>query len=170
MSPPSSVEPAVRFRAGKRRKAYRQRADSDGDEGAAIKTTATTLPDAPASQAHDRYDEAHDRTSDQEEEESSVAAALRLRNARRAATRLNGVGFKSGAASRPDRNDDNHSEQRALVPHADLAQDKDAAAALGGVANRFMHQTGLVADLNDRHMYVARAVSLDLSSQVLPST
>jgi hypothetical protein len=44
------------------------------------------------------------------------------------------------------------SDSQALVP---AAEDRPAK----GIPDRFMHQTGMVATLNDKHMYVVRGVS-----------
>ncbi|KAK7417950.1 hypothetical protein QQX98_004252 [Neonectria punicea] len=133
MEPSPAAEPVVRFRAGKKRKAYRQRIDDD-DEAVAPKTLEGRPPDV-AAPANDEDDE----------DESSVAAALRLRNARRG--RLRGVAFKNTAA-KPD---DETSGNRALVLRGpEAAPEKEVD--LSNVGNRFMHQTGLVADMNDKHM------------------
>ncbi|KAG8428351.1 hypothetical protein J3459_004014 [Metarhizium acridum] len=67
--------------------------------------------------------------------ESAVTAAVRARNSRRA--RLRGVGFTS---------DDQHD---APAPTAPTDQERAPAK---GIPDRFTHQTGLVATLNDRHM------------------
>ncbi|KAF4469943.1 hypothetical protein FALBO_3170 [Fusarium albosuccineum] len=135
----------IRFRAGKKRKAYRQRAD---DEEAAETTRsppiasgsggipALTATNGPGSNGDDNDDGDDDG-------EASVAAALRLRNARRA--RLGGVAFRN--TNRPD---DDVNGERALVPH-----DPDGKeAVVSNVADRFTHQTGMLADLNDKHMFV----------------
>ena len=100
-------EPAVHFRAGKKRKAYRQRASDESD---------APQPDA----------------------ESSVAAALRARQARR----RTGVGFSSDP--RVDEQISSSSSS-AVVPH-------DGVAPVKSMPDRFTHQTGLVAYLDDRHM------------------
>ena len=154
MDPSPTGEPAIRFRAGKKRKAYRQRIEHDDDNN--NNNTEDSTAQATQTQAEARDPSSATQIQD-DDNEASVAAALRLRNARRG--RLNGVGFKS--AARPDNaNDDEASSERALVPHtggAYPAPEKDAATL--SVANRFMHQTGLVADLNDRHMYAARTLA-----------
>ena len=61
---------------------------------------------------------------------SSVQDALRLRRKRR------------GAPSRPD-------------PEQQLAIKEDDGR-VKGIPDRFTHQTGFVADMDDKHMYVAR--------------
>ncbi|PON27341.1 hypothetical protein TGAM01_v203722 [Trichoderma gamsii] len=167
-----TIEP-IRFRAGKKRKAYRQKAPAaeeaeHGNDGVA--TAISPTPVVPSSNlnvdtgrdADDTGAEAQNPTqgdSEREEddddnnhttEESAVAAALRLRNARRAASRRGGVGFRSEGRSAPGEEDDS---ENALVLRD---QDKEAVAAhdriVGGITNRFMHQTGLLTILDDSHM------------------
>ncbi|KHO00088.1 uncharacterized protein MAM_02011 [Metarhizium album ARSEF 1941] len=72
----------------------------------------------------------------EEEAQSAVTAAMRVRNARRA--RLRGVGFAS----------DDHDPDHDLRPQTD----HDLAAPAKGIPDRFIHQTGLIATLNDKHM------------------
>ncbi|KAF5982654.1 hypothetical protein FCOIX_3589 [Fusarium coicis] len=138
-----SSEPAtepVRFRTGKKRKAYRQRVQEDD---ASVAETVSSHPTAPASEpCHELTRKASsDRAQDEEE---SVAAALKLRNARRA--RLGGVAFRN--TSRPD---DDMNNERALVPH-DADDTSNNEPVMKGVADRFTHQTGRLTDLNDKHM------------------
>ncbi|UKZ88197.1 uncharacterized protein TrAFT101_003959 [Trichoderma asperellum] len=171
-----TIEP-IRFRAGKKRKAYRQRAtaaaeeEDDGNNGATTAISpAPVMPGVssnpkdvdPGRDADDTAAEAqnpaegdsdmdvnNDDGDDQTAEESAVAAALRLRNARRAASRRGGVGFRSEGRSAHDEEDSEH----ALVLRD---QGKEVAAAqdrvVGGITNRFMHQTGLLTILDDSHM------------------
>ncbi|KAF5562183.1 hypothetical protein FPHYL_5786 [Fusarium phyllophilum] len=138
-----SSEPAtepVRFRTGKKRKAYRQRVQEDD---ASVAETIQPHPNAPASEpSHELARTASpDRAQDEEE---SVAAALKLRNARRA--RLGGVAFRN--TNRPD---DDMNNERALIPH-DADDTSNNEPIMKGVANRFTHQTGRLTDLNDKHM------------------
>ncbi|KAH6961022.1 hypothetical protein HG530_004768 [Fusarium avenaceum] len=132
----------IRFRAGKKRKAYRQRAQGEED------TLAETIQPPPAVSASVSSDKPAQRDTpddnDEEDGEGSVAAALRLRNARRG--RFGGVAFRN--TGRPD--DDTNSE-RALVLH-DIDDASNAESVIKGVTDRFTHQTGRLADLNDRHM------------------
>ncbi|KAF5709218.1 hypothetical protein FMUND_10231 [Fusarium mundagurra] len=138
-----SSEPAtepVRFRTGKKRKAYRQRVQEDD---ASVAETISSHPTASASEpSHELTRKASpDRAQDEEE---SVAAALKLRNARRA--RIRGVAFRN--TNRPD---DDMNNERALVPHnADDTSNNEPI--MKGVADRFTHQTGRLTDLNDKHM------------------
>lgn len=176
-----TIEP-IRFRAGKKRKAYRQKApaaEETDDANDGVATAISPAPVVPSSNlkdvdarrdADDTGAEAQNPTqgdSEREEdnddnnhttEESAVAAALRLRNARRAASRRGGVGFRSEGRSAPGEEDDS---EHALVLRD---QDKEAAAAhdriVGGITNRFMHQTGLLTILDDSHMYVSQATSI----------
>ncbi|KAM5355782.1 hypothetical protein ACJ41O_002428 [Fusarium nematophilum] len=150
------MEP-VRFRAGKKRKAYRQRAEEDDDDtasrnptahaaAAAAATTTSDVSAKPSTEGGDHRPADHDEG---DSDEASVAMALRLRNARRA--RAGGVAFRN-SSTRPD--DDANSE-RALVPHdpdGAAASAKEGVVSSSAVTNRFTHQTGLLADLNDKHM------------------
>lgn len=147
-SPETAPEP-IRFRAGKKRKAYRQRAQGEED------TVTETIQPPPAVSASVSSDKPTQRDTpddnDKEDGEGSVAAALRLRNARRG--RFGGVAFRN--IGRPD--DDMNSE-RALVLHD--VDDANAESVVKGVTDRFTHQTGRLADLNDRHMYVGALLHL----------
>lgn len=174
--PSPTIEP-IRFRAGKKRKAYRQRGPAAEEEEDANDGVATAIAPAPVMpgvsskskdvdagrDADDTGAEAQNPTEINPEredngddddnhtaEESAVAAALRLRNARRAASRRGGVGFRSEGRSAPGEEDD---AEHALVLRD---QDKEAAAAhdriVGGITNRFMHQTGLLTILDDSHI------------------
>ncbi|KAM0512634.1 hypothetical protein ACHAPE_008659 [Trichoderma viride] len=170
-----TIEP-IRFRAGKKRKAYRQKAPAaeeteDANDGLVTAISPAPVPssntkDVDAGRdADDTGAEAQnpaERDSEGEEddddnhttEESAVAAALRLRNARRAASRRGGVGFRSEGRSAPGEED---GSEHALVLRD---QDREAAAAhdrvVGGITNRFMHQTGLLTILDDSHIRNAR--------------
>lgn len=140
----------IRFRAGKKRKAYRQRAQGEED------TLAETIQPPPAVSASVSSDKPAQRDTpddnNEEDGEGSVAAALRLRNARKG--RFGGVAFRN--TGRPD--DDTNSE-RALVLH-DIDDASNAESVIKGVTDRFTHQTGRLADLNDRHMYVGALLHL----------
>ncbi|KAH0528056.1 hypothetical protein TsFJ059_002966 [Trichoderma semiorbis] len=164
-----STEP-IRFRAGKKRKAYRQRPteEEEAHDVATVIPAPSILPGASkledGEHGRDATDDANasaerllrelegeDGNGDGEDRtdgESAVAAALRLRNARRAARR-GGVGFRSEGRNQDD--EDADAEQHALVLRD---ADKDAAhdRIVGGITNRFMHQTGLLTILDDKHM------------------
>ncbi|KAF4418039.1 hypothetical protein FACUT_11877 [Fusarium acutatum] len=138
-----SSEPAtepVRFRTGKKRKAYRQRVQEDD---ASVAETIQSHPTASASEPSHELPRktSPDRAQDEEE---SVAAALKLRNARRA--RLGGVAFRN--TNRPD---DHMNNERALIPH-DADNTSNNEPIMKGVADKFTHQTGRLTDLNDKHM------------------
>ncbi|KAL6858370.1 hypothetical protein J3F83DRAFT_750563 [Trichoderma novae-zelandiae] len=166
-----TIEP-IRFRAGKKRKAFRRRTaeEEENPDAAAATLPAPVLPgastklgdgesgrrgpddDAGAEPTHAADIEMEngdgDDGDDLAESESAVAAALRLRNARRAARR-GGVGFRSDG--RPGPSDDDHGAdaEHALVLRD---QDKEHDRIVGGITNRFMHQTGLLTILDDKHM------------------
>ncbi|KAJ4327095.1 hypothetical protein N0V84_002483 [Fusarium piperis] len=127
----------IRFRAGKKRKAYRQRTDDQDQDSA---DTSKSPPSATVTAPEDAIVQ---RATDDDDGDTSVAAALRLRNARRG--RLGGVAFRNS-----NRTDDEINDERALVPRE--PDDASHDAGLNSVANRFTHQTGMLADLNDKHM------------------
>ncbi|KAI1031609.1 hypothetical protein LB504_000816 [Fusarium proliferatum] len=138
-----SSEPAtepIRFRTGKKRKAYRQRVQEDD---ASVAETIQSHPTASASEPS--YELSRNASPDRaQDEEESVVAALKLRNARRA--RLGGVAFRN--TNRPD---DDINNERALIPH-DADGTSNNEPIVKGVADRFTHQTGRLTDLNDKHM------------------
>ncbi|KAF4444342.1 hypothetical protein F53441_11154 [Fusarium austroafricanum] len=129
----------VRFRAGKKRKAYRQRALDNGDAVAETTKSPTTSTQAP----NDEYTRTDTHDGD-EDGDGSVAAALKMRNTRRG--RLGGVAFRN--TNRPD---DETNNERALVPH-DAEDTLNSETVIKGVTGRFTHQTGRLTDLNDKHM------------------
>nr|WNZ75782.1 hypothetical protein [Trichoderma harzianum] len=161
-----TTEP-IRFRTGKKRKAYRQRPteEEESHDVATVIPAPSILPGAskledgePGRDANadaekllrelEGEDDNGDDGDDRMDGESAVAAALRIRNARRAARR-GGVGFRSEGRNQDD--EDLEGEQHALVLRD---ADKDAAhdRIVGGITNRFMHQTGLLTILDDKHM------------------
>ncbi|CAI6095846.1 unnamed protein product [Clonostachys chloroleuca] len=139
----------IRFRPSKKRKVYRSRADDEdendeSDRHAQIPSASTTEPRAVASDFFGR-DDSEETTS---QPSSSVAAALRHRSARRG--RLQGVGFSTRSHATTT---DSASDERALVPRH--GGDDDNAPAQIGMANRFTQQTGLVSDIDDKHIRAA---------------
>ncbi|KAH7162979.1 hypothetical protein B0J13DRAFT_25968 [Dactylonectria estremocensis] len=136
-------EPVIRFRAGKKRKAYRQRTDDNDDDDSNNNNNLSTAEPAPKTLEALLSDAAAHGAAVRDE--SSVAAALRLRTARRSRIR-GGVGFTTAA-----KQDEQASGERALVlQSADGASDGEVG--LRSVGERFTHQTGLLADMNDKHM------------------
>ncbi|KAM3555561.1 hypothetical protein ARSEF4850_005934 [Beauveria asiatica] len=138
-----SDEPGIRFKAKKRTKTLRQR-DRDPVPDATTTTTSIIAAaiDAPASD--------NDNNSNEEaidgafaSSSSSVQAALKLRQSRTKHRFRGGVGFgRNEPAAHAGSNDDDTS----LVP-------RDAATTVAqGLPDRFMHQTGFIADADDRHM------------------
>ncbi|KAM3555327.1 hypothetical protein MY1884_005651 [Beauveria asiatica] len=138
-----SDEPGIRFKAKKRTKTLRQR-DRDPVPDATTTTTSiiAAATDAPASD--------NDNNSNEEaidgafaSSSSSVQAALKLRQSRTKHRFRGGVGFgRNEPAAHAGSNDDDTS----LVP-------RDAATTVAqGLPDRFMHQTGFIADADDRHM------------------
>ncbi|KAF4999273.1 hypothetical protein FGRMN_2567 [Fusarium graminum] len=135
-----TAQEPVRFRAGKKRKAYRQRTQEDQD----TVPETTQSPPAVSAPVSSEKPTLRDTPDDGEDGEGSVAAALRLRNARRA--RLGGVAFRN-----TNRLDDDINSERALVLH-DADDASNGENVIKGVTDRFTHQTGRLADLNDKHM------------------
>ncbi|KAK1240749.1 hypothetical protein MKX07_006182 [Trichoderma sp. CBMAI-0711] len=192
-----TMEP-IRFRAGKKRKAYRQRTAEEEDKnpdaaaiqpapvlpGASMKSgdddelgrrdvdedaggetttaTATTTHAADVEMANGNGDD----RDNQSESESAVLAALRLRNARRAARR-GGVGFRAEGRPGLGGNDGEDGDgEHAMVLRE---QDKEHERIVGGITNRFMHQTGLLTILDDKHIRNATDPS-DASSSSRPAS
>jgi hypothetical protein len=130
------AEPQVVFRPSKKRKHLRQRAEEPE-----TKTDEAAQQPAAQALAHDGETK-HDTNSDIEE--SSVAEALRLRNARKA--RLKGVGFRPESASIAS---ENTNAEQSLV----LKDDPNGGDAMEyGISKRFAPQAGLVGELVNKHM------------------
>ena len=148
-SPPGrdAAPDPVRFKTSKKRKAYRQRQrDDDDDQGDNDGSRARRA--SPGTEAVPESSGAHQDDG----EESALAATLRLRNAGRG-RRLGGLvaGFTSSAARADD-------DAGALVRRG---QEEDSAPVIKGIADRFTHQTGLIADLNEKHMYAPSPAATD---------
>lgn len=134
-------EPQVVFRPSKKRKHFRQRAEESETkpDEAAHQAAAQPLPDQ---DVEAKPSGSHDTNSDTEE--SSVAEALRLRNARKA--RLKGVGFRPEGSSKVS---DEVSTEQSLV----LKDDPNGPDAMEyGISRRFAPQAGLVGELVNKHM------------------
>ncbi|KAL1852041.1 hypothetical protein Daus18300_012323 [Diaporthe australafricana] len=131
-------EPQVVFRPSKKRKHFRQRAEES--EPKPDDATHEAAAQSPSTQdGNSKTRDAHDTKSDTEG--SSVAEALRLRNARKA--RLKGVGFRPEGAPKVS---DELNVERSLI----LKDDTDAIEY--GISKRFAPQAGLVGELVNRHM------------------
>jgi hypothetical protein len=149
-----SAEPQVIFRPGRKRKAYRQRAEEmepplgGGENSPSVTQTsfgATISPDDMPK--GDAIDLGHIEPS---EEGLSVAEVIRLRNARKA--RLGGVAFRAGPTmSRAEQKvaEDSNSDY-CLVLHS--SSETPVNSLIGGVTRRFAPQTGLVGELVNKHM------------------
>ncbi|TQV97300.1 hypothetical protein V2A60_000078 [Cordyceps javanica] len=138
-------EPGIRFKAKKRgTKTLRQRDRAESPEAGAPSATAAAAPtsqrDAPTP---DRLDEeaASSSSSSSNDGSAAVQAALKLRQARSKNRFRGGVGFGRDEPANGAGDADGTAET-GLVLH-------DAAH---GLPDRFMHQTGFVADADDRHM------------------
>lgn len=126
MSAETEATDLIRFRPSKKRKTYRQRLDQDAPE-----------PEPHRAVAADFFDGSND------DEPAVPAAAVRLRISRKG--RLQGVGFRA-ATHQPEK------EERGLVTIS--RPQNGETAGLGSIAGRFTHQTGLINDVHDKHMYV----------------
>ncbi|CEJ90574.1 hypothetical protein VHEMI06348 [[Torrubiella] hemipterigena] len=141
--PATSAEP-VRFRVGKKRKAYRQRVEEDVGH-AADQGPSDSVPVEAQGVETDKGDR-------EEDEGDAIQAALKLRNARRG--RLQGVSFTANSQIGA------HGEQSLVV-----RQPEELAK---GIPDRFTHQTGLAMELNDKHM--EQYIESRLSSRTAGST
>ncbi len=130
-----SDEPAVRFKAKKRSKTLRRRGSGGHDEHetAAVPAAAHDTPPT--------RDDGDDDDDDGRGSDDAVQAALKLRQARTRHRFRGGVSFGR----------DEPSSSAAAAPDTDMVLLRDAAQ---GLPDRFMHQTGFVADADDKHMYV----------------
>lgn len=134
-------EPQVVFRPSKKRKHFRQRAEES--EARPVEATQQAADQPVQDQnSETKLRAARDTTSDTEE--SSVAEALRLRNARKA--RLKGVGFRpEGTSKAPGE----ASTEKSLV----LKDDPNGPDSMEyGISKRFAPQAGLVGELVNKHM------------------
>ncbi|KAG6262239.1 hypothetical protein E4U49_003283 [Claviceps purpurea] len=122
--------PTVKFRSTKSRKTLRQRPQDHPSHGQQQQDQPRQK--SPTSSSHASCDEA---------ETSSVTAALRARMARK--SRLAGVAFSTDSQA------DDHAVQ---MPAEGDATGENRLVASKGIPDRFMHQTGLVSTLNDKHM------------------
>ncbi|PMB66136.1 hypothetical protein BM221_008338 [Beauveria bassiana] len=135
-----SDEPGIRFKAKKRTKTLRQRDRDPSPDTTTTSTIIAAAPDAPVSDNdHNSNEEAVDGAADAS---SSVQAALKLRQSRTKHRFRGGVGFgRNEPAAHASSNDDT-----SLIL-------RDAATTVAqGLPDRFMHQTGFIADADDRHM------------------
>lgn len=127
----------VRFKSKKRTKTLRQRDASPVAESSSTPTATAAAP------ARDTSTPADDDDVDSTDA-SAVQAALKLRQARKNRFR-GGVGY-------------GRDEPGAVVAaeNAETGLVLRESAAAQGLPDRFMHQTGFVADADDKHMYVLR--------------
>jgi len=144
----------IRFRPSTKRKAYRRRAeerDEDDDDATQQRQTLATTADddapgpstcGPEQTREDLGDEG-DGGGTGSGSDRAVLAALRARNTRKG--RLRGVGFRSGGHDA-----DRTAGPLVLANHED--EDGDAVNPLASIAGRFTHQTGVLNDVDDRHI------------------
>ncbi|KAG6033716.1 hypothetical protein E4U41_006821 [Claviceps citrina] len=153
--------PAVKFRSTRTRKTLRQRPQDDHLQQQQQQQQhhhhrPETSPSSSPSHVVPPSDDAKPAPSSP----SSVTAALRARIARRP-RRLRGVAFSTDSQA------DDHAVR---LPAADGAGDggdeENRLAASKGIPDRFMHQTGLVSTLDDKHM--VDYIESRLSSRAAP--
>lgn len=153
----SATEP-IRFRPSAKRKAYRQRnpqTDTDTDDHPQNQDTPAP-DDTPANREGEEKQDGHD----DDDTETAALAALRARNTRKGRL-LQGVGFRSGGGSSGSTGDVVASGPLVLAhrgSHDDGEEqdEEDAEAAanpLLSITSRFTHQTGIMNDIDHRHMY-----------------
>lgn len=141
-TPAENAEPQVFFRPTKKRKQFRQRAEAT--ESATATQDNQPVTASPVLITHDSASVPPVRTDDDEPSEtegSSVAEALRLRNARK--SRFKGVEFRPESASASK--DEPSTEHNSLVPKEDPLE-------AFSVSKRFAPQQGLVGELVNKHM------------------
>ncbi|KAK3396532.1 hepatocellular carcinoma-associated antigen 59-domain-containing protein [Sordaria brevicollis] len=165
----AAAPPPVLFRASKKKRAFRQRAEDNDDDvakpgvqpnsaatintasdaaapgqGNATSSTDPTVSATPATTAS--------TSNDKEEGGLSVAEVLRLRNAKK--HRLGGVAFRAGDDGATATSTVQQNSEQAMVLHENggEVQQQQEAAILGGVAKRFAPQTGMVGELVNKHM------------------
>ncbi len=174
------VEVQVVFR-GKKRKAYRQRTETRGDNNnnnndndnndnndaprapsvdpasnmSAPLNPPSAFPDAPGAAATSQ----RGREEDGAEEESglSVAEVLRLRNLRK--SRLGGVKFSVADSAPPmtaaggEEDGNNYDDELSLMIREEESRVLErSSSAAAGVTKRFAPQTGLSGELINKHM------------------
>ncbi|KAJ6781202.1 hypothetical protein PWT90_07841 [Aphanocladium album] len=121
----------VRFKSKKRTKTLRQR-----DASPAAASASATTPAAPARDTSTP----DDHPNDADDAESAVQAALKLRQARSRNRFRGGVGFGRG------------DEPGAETPAENAETGLVLRETTQGLPDRFMHQTGIVTDADDKHM------------------
>ncbi|KAM4055086.1 mRNA splicing factor RNA helicase [Hirsutella rhossiliensis] len=165
---PHEAEPAVvRFRPSKRRKTYRQR-PQDQDDSLAPRAPADGDDEKQGSRgrtSRSGSQDGHPGPLERDADAHSDAEPVVRCNPRRRRTRFRGIGFASDE-SRPTALAGPH-VSRALVPRGQDAAD-DEKPVVRGIADRFMHQTGLIADPDDRHM--TEYIESRLSSRIAASS
>ncbi|KAG6015435.1 hypothetical protein E4U43_005339 [Claviceps pusilla] len=126
--------PVIKFRSTKTRKNFRQRPEDEQQHHHHHHHHHQPLRQSPPSSPS--------RTShDEAESSSSVTAVLRARMARK--SRLGGVAFSTDSQA------DDHAVR---VPGNGDGDEDNRFAVAKAIPDRFMHQTGLVSTLNDKHI------------------
>ncbi|KAI0176417.1 hepatocellular carcinoma-associated antigen 59-domain-containing protein [Hypoxylon sp. FL1284] len=144
-------EPQVVFR-GKKRKTYRQRTESNNDDTEPKITVEPSSQDTPSSivspKDADTIPLVPTRGDDAAEGETglSVAEVLRLRSARK--SRLGGVKFGAGNTTSGDAAAEALDELSLMIRE----EESKALDVASSVKNRFAPQTGLAADIVNKHM------------------
>jgi hypothetical protein len=148
---PGQTSEPIRFRTGKKRKGFRQRAAAAADDDDTAVELHATPPPAPQTDVDGEPASAAAAVAP-EGEDSAIQAALKLRNARKSKFR-GGVGFSAnGATTESEAADQQQQQQLVLRSEEDGSTASSSTAALRGIPDRFMHQTGFVVDEDDKHM------------------
>ncbi|KAK4178838.1 hepatocellular carcinoma-associated antigen 59-domain-containing protein [Triangularia setosa] len=152
----ATPEPQVVFKAGKKRKVYRQRIEEP--ESATTDSQNATEP-TPATALEVAGSGAQTTAAEEDEEKGlPMAEVLRLRNSRK--NKFGGVGFRARPGQSLHGGDDSSTatEEQNLVLHGSAETEPEV---FGGITQRFAPQTGMVGDLVNKHMeeYVESALA-----------
>lgn len=152
-SPEPAAEPQVLFRAGKKRKIYRQRPQEPqetttaaADDTKPVAASAPAPPEVPGAPLRGSAE------NDDEEEGLSVAEVIRRRNARK--HRLGGVGFHARTLAAGNDTIANENTEQGMVLHdtEGALKSQYEADILAGIPARFAPQTGLIGELVNKNM------------------
>jgi hypothetical protein len=149
-SEPAALEPHVVFRAGKKRKIYRHRAEEPEPTALSKPTEATAVAiEQDSSRAADARESENNGENEQQDQDVTVSEVLRLRHVRK--TRLGGVAFgaEHASLSRNGNANSNENGNQSLVLHD---QQPAADVVVAGINQRFAPQTGIVGELVNKHM------------------
>ena len=140
----------IHFRTNKKRKTYRRRADGgEGDtEVRPLSSNGPPVDVVPPKVGGEA--EEMDEDEDAEDGDTPSLAVLRARNSRKG--RLQGVGFKSGGSG-GGKSTGGDLVGPLVLSNRDHGEDEEDSNRLLSITSRFTHQTGLLNDVDHRHMY-----------------